>query len=245
MDTLAGLVPQVFHDAIARFVPGLATLGTAQLIWGRRLPSGSVIPRVSDSDLGQAAGVLLAAYVLAFVLRGLLRSARDSHKWFIKTYRVKDRKRGEQVQQSAWKAAKDELASTYPDWVDALPEAAPPEPIAIDALRLVNATVGSRLVKLRAEITMCRLMTFSWSVLFLVWLGTDLVPPSLDTTIGWPSPAIPALLALGAFGMHTRRWTLEPRWHRGLYNHWLLVIIPGPLASVDAGRTLQRAQDDG
>ena len=105
----------------------------------------------------------------------------------------------------------------------------PAEPIAIDAIRLKDSGVGARIVKLRGELAMCQTLFVGWvatTLVFVVLSGLqcfNLLPAS-GFNCGRVCVVFVLLLVVSAM-IRLRRWYMEERHLRSLFNHWLLVVL--------------------
>jgi hypothetical protein len=206
---LGQLIPQVFYDVIGRLVPGLVLIGTCFLIW--RQTVADLLAGVAPFSTPGLAALVIAAYVLALVLEG---------GWNLSLGRWTGRlhQRGGRL---AAAHAKRDFKTMVPDFD---PEAFefPGIPIVYDAVRLRDPAVGSNIVKLRAEVQLCRTLLLGW-LLALAGLGIDAALHGARAEKGFIAVAL-ALSIVAIFSLYRERQT-RVLW--SLYNHWLLLIQPG------------------
>ena len=229
----AELVPQVFFDAIARFTrdSGIVLIATAGAIWFLESTPirAALLRQVEPNPVTTAVVVLLFAYVLAVALEGVRVETKRIRSVVGRLTRRKDTK---EQRKDEWRMACEDFAKVYPNRASLI-ESRPSDAIAIDSLRVSNPAVGARIVKLRAEIAMCRTLAVGWgSLLLLVLLqsvGGILTSEGGGSAIDILSQisAPVTLLAIGIRAVGTRRWSLDGRHLRALYNHWLLLVVPG------------------
>lgn len=228
------LIPQVFYDGIARFVAGLTIIGTCALVWW---PDLMVLRDIVGKSLCGAPVItafifLTAAYVIALLLEGL---------WSLTTALLKILPKpsgagGERSGQSEKSLPQDKVWERSIGQFDRIfykikrPVVRPSGAFAIDAVRLVDSDVGARIVKLRAEESLCRTLCVGWiaiAVAYVIWFcfavsGSGSIPPGV-------AKLIVTVLGLGVvcLTIHFRQRSLGERHLTALFNHWLLLIDPG------------------
>ena len=230
------VVPQVFYDIIARLIPGIMVLTISLFInYGSDRVFGLIgnlvgkredLFHVSFSLIGLT---LVASYTISIVLMGIwslfLRLFKIG-KWntvFLKT------------EQKKWKDINDNCRSNIGIRVDCMPARISEDEgtafslsFVYDYVRLHAPDVGSRLVKIRAEIHMCTVLLTGFMFL-TVWNSINLFKMfSLESLI------IETLLILSIFGLFYFMKDLEERFMTGLCNYWF--IINRKLRMVDEKR---------
>ncbi|ODS36692.1 MAG: hypothetical protein A7315_14000 [Candidatus Altiarchaeales archaeon WOR_SM1_79] len=216
------LIPQVFYDLIARVVPGLTIFATSYFVWK--------CEGITTQDIHMVLGwfvakdspfiltiitLLLISYILALVIEGLWALLSSWHL-FKKNFK--------------------KLFESYPDTDKILSEFKklnpefddenykfPSTALMHDAVRLKSPSTGSRLVKLRAEIHMCRVLILGWSILAAVNLLNLLKIGTLYSTVALLEVSL--LIAILTISLKHRIWTKTFRW--SICNHWLLLVKPG------------------
>lgn len=237
---IAELIPQVFYDAIARITSGIILLVSIGLLWYDKLStvSGVYAESVIEAFTKVSLLTLVMAYVLAFLIEGIriilfepisIFFIRIMPTWF---QRLTEAEKRRSIQ---W----DE---TLEDFFKASPSCAgmefqrPSEAIAIDVLRLKNPEAGSRIVKLRSEVALCKTLCAGWTAMLLFYLYhciTQYRNPIVNSehSLFRSYPALVLLAGIVAVG--SRAITINNRHFRALYNHWLLLVNPGFLPFSD------------
>jgi len=215
----AQFIPQLFYDLIGRLVAGLSLLGTVYLVWQQEILSYLIWTPGKDepSWLFLSLVLLLAAYILALVLEGLWSLILQ--KWVGKYVdeRAKVKARGQALK---------EFSVVLPTF-DCEHYKFPGVPIMYDILRLKDPNVGARLVKLRAEIQLCRTLALGWSIIMAFWLAYP------GTKIG-QLPGVLGLLTC-VVAVSSEYWSRRVRTYWSMYNHWL-ILEEAKLPSVYSGR---------
>lgn len=216
------IVPQIFYDLIARIVPGLSLLGTLYLLWSFEIQTLGelLIPRGYDlSDLALSLYVLLLAYVLSMLLEGLWRLL--CARWFSGLF-------DEPGARKAREGAIDDFALLDRGFCP-FDYRFPGIPVIYDIIRLIEPNAGARLVKLRAELQLCRTLALGWSILFIATLLDFPFGGSGDAraVVIWALPVAVAAALAEYKSLQVRTW-----W--AFYNHWLLLVSPGMGALAEA-----------
>lgn len=202
------LIPQVFYDAIARFVPGSVLLGTCVLIWPGAFGALEAGPGRVSLPIGIA--WIIATYVLALLLEG---------GWSLLLGKAK------RLNERGISVARDHALKDFERFVpdfDGKSFEFPGVPMMYDGIRLRDPVVGANIVKLRAEVQLCRTLFLGW-ILILASIAVD-VGGSWSRSDLW-SVVIGLLVALSlAFLLSLER---QKRAYWSLYNHWLLLVQPG------------------
>lgn len=214
----ADLVPQIFYDGIARFTAGFAlSVSAIGIFWAPlAIVRDNFLTAFTTSVTTTSFGFLLAFYVIALVLEGLRHSQnKESYKRIFKK------------ESEIWKNCSDSFKEIWGP-VPILKKP-PNESLAIDAIRLVCPGAGSRLVKLRAEISLCRNLRLGWILIFTFSLLY--IPVSYCCTEALPKLTVLSYIGIfavfiGAIGAWSTCRHLSYRHCIGLYNHWLLLIHP-------------------
>jgi hypothetical protein len=216
---LGQLIPQVFYDAIARFVPGSVLLGTCILLW----PSAGSVLLDESTQLPLPVGIawLIAAYILAVLLEGVGSVA------FGRAYR---RLHGRATLRTREHAVRDYALITSEFDSDSFEF--PGIPLMYDAIRIKDPVVGANIVKLRAEVQLCRTLLLGW-VLVLLGLAFEAVISPLHTGLGAPVLVLMVLIS-AVFLLLIER---QGRVLWSLYNHWLLLVVPGLLTQPNSNET--------
>lgn len=233
------LIPQVFYDAIARFVAGLALIGTCMAVWW---PNLEPLRNVVGWGLKNAAAItalvfLIGAYILALLIEGLsdLVAARSDDGRNGENVENDKNSKGDARQQDGksephiknWERSKKQFADIFGIECDKCER--PSRAFAIDAVRLMDGDVGARIVKLRAERSLCRTLFVGWMLLGGVytahWAGIWFwrAEKMTDPTVA----AIPlACLVVACVAIRCRQHALADRHWTALFNHWLLLVDP-------------------
>lgn len=219
------LIPQVFYDAIARIVPGFILIVSIVLVfdalfhdvWEHYKAIFSQIPA------SVAIGTVIVVYALAIVVEGIRNDTVKIRRWFDC---LQKRPTGHAQRHEIWLEAWIDFCKAHPSREGMKPPR-PPDAVAIDVLRLLEPAVGSRIVKLRAEVSLCRTLSTGWGVMlilypmYVIWIlltKQDLSLLTIALTV--------TLLIIGIRTISSRRVTIDSRHIRALYNHWLLLVNP-------------------
>ena len=172
---------------------------------------------------------LVVAYVLAMGFEGIeLRKTRKFVARLMRQPTAEDRPK------TLWDKAWKEFRNVFPNERVTKP-VQPTEAVAIDIIRLVDSAVGARIVKLRAEVALCRALSVGWTVL-LLFFALYLFVHVLQVLVGFAFLDAPFnlakslisifLVAVGVRVIGNRQRSLDDRHLRALYNHWLLLVCP-------------------
>lgn len=221
------LVPQVFFDAIARIASGLILHASIAVIWNPELLF--IYKKVVEGFKAAPTTVSIAALVVAYVTAFCFEGFRDVIKIPKRILNRNRKSSGKERRRYEWEEAWQDFSKVYPNESTLKPQR-PSDAVAIDVLRIAKPVVGSRIVKLRAEVSLCKTLSTGWKILSLILflqLIVCIAIPDL-TSRNIISLIIPILLtAVGALIIEKRQLSLDNRHLRALYNHWLLLIDPG------------------
>lgn len=228
----AELIPQIYYDAIARIAAGLTLLASIVAIWSADL--APLLQYFVNGFKGAPATIsmatLVVAYVLAIGFEGIeLKKPRKFVARLMRRPTAKERRKKQWTE--AWK----DFCKVFPN--ESMREPVrPADAIAIDVLRLLNPAVGARIVKLRAEVALCRALSVGWTAL-LAFFALYLFVHALQGLVGFaffdaPFNLTKSLIsifsvAVGVRIIGNRQGSLDDRHLRALYNHWLLLVCPG------------------
>jgi quercetin dioxygenase-like cupin family protein len=225
MMKIMDFIPQVFYDAIGRIVPGLILLISFVAIFPNLFSDVWQEYKVIflQAPASVAMGTVIVAYGLAIVVEGIRNDTEKVRRWFDQ---LQKRPSGHAQRLEIWKEAWRDFCKAHPSREGMKPPR-PEDAVAIDVLRLLDPAVGSRIVKLRAEVALCRTLSTGWSaMLFLypiyitwaIFAKQELFLFTIVLTV--------ALLVVGIRTISSRRVTIDSRHIRALYNHWLLLVNP-------------------
>lgn len=214
--TWTSLVPQIFYDGIARLSGGLAVASAAAAIWSPQLFSNKEVALGLLKEFGVSAafGVMLLLYVSAFIIDGIRRIPR-----FIRSSKKKRRlcESERYLRLTSWKRCRKAYRKVHKKYHTST---RPGEALAIDLIRLASTEAGARVVKLRAEIALCKTLYAGWILVSVSALIAGIFP-NLDTS----TPIALFFLACSAGAFLARR-NLQVGYYHSLYNHWLILIAP-------------------
>lgn len=216
---LGQLIPQVFYDAIGRLVPGSVLVGTCGGLWPgafSALLHGSAL-----LSIPAGAAWLIGSYLVALLLEGCWNLVLGD-----RTERLHRRGKLE-----AKKHALRDFKRLVPEFDSSVFEF-PGIPMMYDVVRLVDPIVGANIVKLRAEVQLCRSLLLGW-LFILVGLGVD---AAMNQTPGEHGVAAGTLIVavLVMLSLYVKR---QGRVLWSLYNHWLLLVQPGTAVIEKRGTT--------
>lgn len=228
------VVPQIFYDGIARLAAGYGVILTTALIWHRQLglAGTTIVETIKAAPLTAAFGLSIVFYLVALVLEGLRhlpKTVRKSHNAHTKQTKepsgedTKAKKRTpEFFRLSIWNTCLEGL-NTACDRQHNLSK--PSDPIAIDAVRIACPEAGARLVKLRAEISLCQTATFGWAAAsFVSLIAMTVLHPFNE--ISYLSKSAILICIVASIGVWSLRRHLLRYYYLSLYNHWLLLVQP-------------------
>ena len=215
-------VPQVFYDLIARLIPGTI------LIWCSYLVNYGL--KISLEHLRLAMNypwqvflltlliTLLIAYILSNILSGFITLITDNLKCkkssIFKNYSndIVDFTNEKIILDGTIQA----IAKLY-KIKNIKKTNIPSISFAYDYFRLVSPNIGAKLVKIRAECKMCKILTFGWSILMLVNLK-NLTCLGLKEFI-----IIEAILLFATFGIYQLLQSLNKANINAIFNFWILL----------------------
>ena len=160
------LIPQVFFDAIARIVSGLILLASIAAIWNAELASllQDFVNGLKAAPATISMATIVVAYALSFVFEGIRDELRIPRKLAARLMRQPS---DEERRKTQWDEAWKDFCKVYPNERMSEP-VRPADAVAIDVIRVLNPAVGARIVKLRAEVALCRALSVGWTVLLLI-----------------------------------------------------------------------------
>ena len=234
---LAEFVPQVFYDAIARIASGFVLLVTMGVVWYEN--SGAVrtefLETFAMAPATVSLGVMVIAYVLALAVEGIGNEIKKPRKSIAK---LTKRPTGKERRCKVWFKACEDFCKAYPKY-KGMKLCPPADAVAIDVLRILDPGVGSRIVKLRAEVALCSTLAVGWGMLFVLLvlhMIAGMVIPGASSKLSLGSVFLGLALLLSIRVIGSRGISIDDRHIRGLYNHWLLIVCPGVLPlSADKG----------
>ena len=156
--------------------------------------------------------ILLLAYVLSLVLEGLWRLL-CAH-WFTALF-------DEPGAQRARDGAIEDFVLVERSF-NPLEYRFPGIPVIYDTIRLIEPAAGARLVKLRAELQLCRTLILGWSIV-LVAIVLDLAFRASGEVLIVGIWVLPLIVA-ATIGEYKN---LQMRTCWSIYNHWLVLVSPG------------------
>lgn len=254
----AELIPQIFFDAIARVAAGLILLASIIALWSAELDPllKEFVRAFEAAPTTISMATLIFAYVLAFGFEGIrdeLKRRRESvarlkivrrtvtrlkivrrivtrlkivRRIFVKIGRAP---RAGKPRQTQWTEAWKDFSKVFPNQSMVEPKR-PSDAVAIDVLRVLNPAVGARIVKLRAEVALCRTLSAGGTVLILGLVIQVLVGVAFLDAPSKPVATSLLFIILVAFVARmfgNRQRSLDDRHLRALFNHWLLLVCPG------------------
>jgi hypothetical protein len=208
------VIPQIFYDLIARIVPGMTILTTSYFVYrGSDITTEDIrlaLNWFTSNDthiIFVFLSFILVSYILALIIEGLGMFLELRFKIFSRKYSA-----GEY---------NDIIGNVSDDFKTSnilqLPNFSFASiPIMLDFIRMKEPGVGSRLVKLRAESNMCRILILGWSVLLFCNIFNFQKSSYLTIFI-----EILLIVAIGtSFHLYKH---LRERYLWGLCNHWVLI----------------------
>lgn len=243
------IVPQVFYDVIARLVAGLTIIGTCAAIWWPEIQGSRAVVAagLEDASIVTALAFLIGAYVLALLLEGLGPYVVDWPLERLEDFWKKRKEKAEEDKGSEngkpengeiWLQSVTNFNDTFGGETD---PSEPSEAIAMDFIRLENSDVGARIVKLRAEASLCRSLVVGWlavavacSIFAAFFTDTPVqgVDPNANSMAN-PWIVLP-ILAVACIAIHLRRQRLRERCLTAIFNHWLLLVGPREMSRCSA-----------
>jgi hypothetical protein len=225
---LGELIPQVFYDAIARLTPGLVIIFSTGIIWFDETASlrQGLLSQLKETPFYTGVEFIIAAYVTAFFVEGVRKATKGLRA---KVASILRRKSVEDLMNAQWSKAWNQFSAVFDTHTESKPNR-PSVAIAIDAIRLAKPDVGSRIVKLRAEVSMCKTLVVGWTcllIVFIVQIVAGLLLKQIPQRTSFEDITIIVILALAIKFVGSRHRAIGNRHLRALYNHWLLLINPG------------------
>lgn len=236
-----GIIPQFFYDLIARLIPGAILLGsTALVVFGPNPVRQHLKDLIWKRDMVPQITFLLVIYVffgsflIAILMRGVEESISKLQKYYYK-YRKIDivKTRLDQWQKHATHTRENvKLASRCMSFCsqpclsccnDTKERSFPSLAFVYDAIRLAAPKDGARMVKLRAQRTMCSTLVIGWVLLVIANLMLNKSRFNSDML------AIDAFLALSVLFVSYYKSALDKRFYEGLCNHWCLLSMQNKL----------------
>jgi len=211
--TFAQFAPQIFYNLIARIVAGLTLIGTVCFLWPDSLDpvlENSLLVGASRVEVALFLG--LAAYILSLLAEGAWHFT--IYKWWAKK---KERKMEEDSQNDALDGFKD-----YVTGFKSTDRIFPGIPIIYDLVRIRDPVAGARIVKIRAEVQLCRTLALGWVVILVILLACMAIG---DCGTG-KAPFV-VFLAVAVLLVWQQYLQRRRRLCWSLYNHWLLLVAPG------------------
>ena len=215
---LPGFVPQIFFDLIARVAPGAFLLLCAYFLVFNDpqhfiADLNKVIARFKQEEGAKTIlflGFLFMSYIIALILEGIYRIIKKVfyNKW-------KDCL-GRQIE-STDKEALEYINKQCPKSVIITKDIFPDIFIMYDSIRLLSPPTGSRLVKLRAEYYMIRVIVIGLSFLSIINLFPIISRSRLSEFTS--ETVLIFLIVIFSFIFFQRRKTFL--W--GVYNHWVIL----------------------
>lgn len=221
------IIPQVFYDLIARFIPGLIILFCAELVqYGPDQIIQSITSLIGSKDQGVEISFYLflivgvLSYSIALVAMGfwtlLSRISRRSNLVFLKD----NDKRWLSIKETLKTDIK--IAGCNLGFVsDNKQEDIPSMAFIYDFVRLRSPEVGSRLVKIRAECHMCAVL-ITGLIAIGIWNLFKIIASPIEIEIIVELGIIFVILACWFFMRD-----LEDRLMTGLCNYWVLLSNRG------------------
>lgn len=242
----AELIPQVFFDAIARVASGLILLASIAAIWSAELSPllQYFVNGFKAAPATISMATIVVAYVLSFGFEGIRDEIEIPRKFVA---RLMSQPSDGERRKTKWDEAWKDFCKVYPNESMSEP-VRPADAVAIDVLRVLNPAVGARIVKLRAEVALCRALSVGWTVLLLILVLQVLVSFAFPDLLSKSSAAFlfPILsVAVGARMIGNRQRSLDDRHLRALYNHWLLLVRPGAPGISDSRAVAERDSTEG
>ncbi len=197
-------IPQLFYDLIGRLIAGLGLIGTAYLAWGEALRKHLPQPLLGEepSLVISLLGLTLASYMVSQILEGIWSLL---FSWSISSPLDK------RVQTKAREQAIKDFSPLLPQ--DTKP-IFPGVPVIFDILRFADSTAGARLVKLRAELQLCKTLCLGWALIALTWFALPTLGPNRRVGL--------VLLLLGILALGREFWAKRFRFYQSTFNHWLI-----------------------
>jgi quercetin dioxygenase-like cupin family protein len=220
-------IPQVFYDVIARITPGLLLLISILSVFAKPLSEAWIQYKILflQTPATTTLITIIFAYVLSILVEGI---HNDTKRIREKLNKMQKRPNGRDQRNEVWREAWRDFCTAHPSREGMKPPQ-PADAVAIDAIRLFNPAVGSRIVKLRAEVALCRTLSCGWMGLLILYVFY--IVGSIATKRELSSITVVFtvfLLLLGIRAISSRLITIDGRHIRALYNHWLLLVNPGP-----------------
>lgn len=215
----AHTVPQVFYDLIARLIPGIVLICCLYTVcYGstNSLNHFMLIMKYSVKGLALLFTLsLIVAYTLSNILSGFIScitnnscckklSTRLSFRSDLSDLRRKNiiDPRTKHVIYELYKIPNINIPSI---------------PFAYDYIRLKSPHIGAKLVKLRAECEMCKILAFGWSLLFFINLKNACNFDFIEFLY------MELTLFIAIIGIMLLLKSLNKAFLTALYNYWIML----------------------
>jgi len=228
---VAELIPQIFYDVIARVTAGLVLMFSWSVVWwaDSTILRRYLVASAMISPLYTVIGLVIVGYVIAILFEGTRGPTRSSNKE--SGNHTKD-KNTQEIWELCWEELKHAFQKSHdralPELSEGIPNR-PTEAIAIDVIRLKSPAVGARLVKLRAELAMCKTLFAGWAatlLVFVIFTGCQYFGRASSQGFDFERATVVVLLSAVVAMIWARHRTLDERYLRSLFNHWLLIVLP-------------------
>lgn len=220
---------------------GLILIGTVVAIWGVYLTPliDRFVSLFKASPINISVATIVAAYVLAFAVEGLhdqskalmdsaIKKLRKGNNAKKKLYGDENNEKTTHAHDGPWRTSWREFYNAFPR--DGMKRPARPSvALAIDVLRVLDPAVGARIVKLRAEMALCRKLAVGWALMAAILvvqnilIYMEMAHKLFTLTVEFYSMCA---VGAGAFLVWRRERELNIRHLRALFNHWLVLVNP-------------------
>lgn len=214
-------IPQVFYDFIARLIPGSILIWSSYLIYFGPSISIEHLKKILNNEWDinflLIIVTLLIAYIISIIFNGLWTLISKSFDLVKKLF--SHTKQNEQIRNDT----KTEDIQKAKQVVKAIQNSEnieiPSTPFVYDYIRLKRPNIGARLVKIKAEIRMCKVLIFGWIILIFLNLFNLLTLSIKEFLI------IECTLLISTIGILQFLIKLEKKLHIGLDNYWILLHL--------------------
>lgn len=220
-------IPQVFYDLIARLIPGSILIWSLYLVY---YGSSAIIEHLKkilnnewDINFLLIIATLLTAYIISIIFNGLwtlISKSFDLVKNLFFHTKQNEQIRIDVVTEDIRKAKQVVKAIQNDENIEI-----PSTPFVYDYIRLKRPDVGSRLVKIKAEIRMCKVLIFGWIILIFLNLF-NLFTLSINEFL-----IIECTLLISTIGVLQFLIKLDEKLHIGLDNYWILLHLEQQVAN--------------
>lgn len=226
VSTITEIVPQITYDIIARFVPGTMVILSWAIVYAGTQKAWiqfNDFMAGSQSRIGwSVVFFFLAAYIVSIVLYGIwklgaallncgcavcqcmtskLTLLQKIHKEILPYWQRFTRCiRGKQGEDS-------EHDKKYPS-----------ESLMYDAIRVKSPAVGSRIVKLRAEVRQAQVLIVGWVITIILTHSSYIKYPIDKDVLG-------VALVVSIIGLYLFRWHLKGKYITNIKNHWRILQL--------------------